>query len=225
MINHHPSSEFLAEYVSGALPAAQTVSVTTHLKFCESCNRMTDSLSEVGSELLTEVEPVAVNEDLLQQVFACIDAADDQGAGTVALSEETDPELAADLPRFLQGYVQKFLPEEGLQWRFLSPSLRVGAMTAGENTHELALHRIKAGGKTPEHNHTGSEITVVLKGSFSDEDGVYHPGDFIYREAGEVHRPQASQHDECICLSVLEAPIRLTGVKRVLNPFLQFTPR
>jgi putative transcriptional regulator len=65
---------------------------------------------------------------------------------------------------------------------------------------------------------------VVLKVSFSDEDGVYHPGDFIVREAGEIHRPCATLNDDCICLSVLEAPIKLTGIKRIFNPFLRFSP-
>jgi len=63
-----------------------------------------------------------------------------------------------------------------------------------------------------------------LTGSFSDEEGVYHPGDFLVKEPGNIHRPFAARNQECICLSVLEAPIRLTGMKRVLNPFLSFTP-
>ena len=94
----------------------------------------------------------------------------------------------------------------------------------GERRYELALHKIDAGGKVPDHDHRGQEITVVLKGSFSDEDGVYQPGDFLVREPGESHRPMAAQNDDCICLSVLEAPIKLKGLKSLLNPFLSFSP-
>ena len=94
----------------------------------------------------------------------------------------------------------------------------------GEKDYEVALHRIDAGGKAPEHDHRGREITVVLTGSFSDEDGVYQPGDFLVREPGDTHRPFAARNEDCICLSVLEAPIKLTGIKRILNPFLSFTP-
>ena len=88
----------------------------------------------------------------------------------------------------------------------------------------LEYFLIKGGGRAPEHNHRGDEITLALTGSFSDEDGIYHPGDFIVRKAGEIHRPFAAQHRECICLSVLEAPIQLTGVKRIFSPFLSFSP-
>ena len=116
------------------------------------------------------------------------------------------------------------MPVGNLAWRSLSPSLKVAPIGIGEKVHELALHRIKVGGKVPEHNHKGSEITVVLKGSFSDEDGVYQEGDFIVREAGDVHQPIAAKNEECICLSVLAAPIKLTGIKRLLNPLLTFSP-
>ena len=75
------------------------------------------------------------------------------------------------------------------------------------------------------HDHKGREITLVLYGSFSDADGVYEEGDFIVREPGDIHSPQATLDDECICLSVVEAPIRLVGpVMRGLNPFLSFKP-
>ena len=43
----------------------------------------------------------------------------------------------------------------------------------------MALHKICAGGKTPKHDHEGLEYTVVLKGSFSDENAVYREGDFL----------------------------------------------
>jgi putative transcriptional regulator len=120
--------------------------------------------------------------------------------------------------------VQRLLPSGKLDWRRLSPSLKVAPISVGEEQYELALHRIDAGGKAPAHDHLGKEITVVLTGSFSDEDGVYQPGDFLVREQGDTHRPFAARNQECICLSVLEAPINLTGIKRVLNPFLSFTP-
>ena len=97
-------------------------------------------------------------------------------------------------------------------------------MSVGETDYELALHRIDAGGNAPVHDHKGTELTVVLKGSFSDEDGIYYEGDFLVRQPGDVHRPSATLDQACICLSVLSAPIKLTGLKRVLNPFMRFNP-
>ena len=68
----------------------------------------------------------------------------------------------------------------------------------------------------------GDEYTVILEGSFSDEAGLYHQGDFLVRDASHRHTPVATNDRECICLAVTEAPIQLTGLfGRLLNPFIR----
>lgn len=217
MINRHPDSDLLVEYVAGSLSMAPCISVTTHLQFCDRCAGAVDSLKEIGGGYLEDAETLQVSDDLLDRVLERVDT--DAPQRTTSKETAAD-EVAGALPR----YVRRLLPEEKLHWRFLSPSLRVAPISVGERTHELALHRIKAGGKAPQHDHHGREITVVLTGSFSDEDGVYHPGDFIIRAPGDTHQPNAAQHEECICLSVLDAPIQLTGLKRIFSPFVRFSP-
>ena len=65
-------------------------------------------------------------------------------------------------------------------------------------------------------------MTLVLEGGFSDADGSYHAGDFIYRQPGDVHAPTALQSEDCICLAVLDAPLKFTDWKfRWMNPFLK----
>ena len=219
MINRHPESDLLVEYVSGSLSVAPCISVTTHLQYCKQCSDSVESLGEIGGELLTTVEAVPVSDELFDRVIASLDSLVEEEPSDEPQRQCSDT-ISAELPEF----VQRLLPDGELDWRRLSPSLKVAPISVGEEVYELALHRIDAGGEAPEHDHLGKEITVVLTGSFSDEDGVYQPGDFLVREAGDTHRPFAARNQECICLSVLEAPIRLTGIKRVLNPFLSFTP-
>jgi putative transcriptional regulator len=73
----------------------------------------------------------------------------------------------------------------------------------------------------PHHEHRGDEITVVLQGSFSDQEDNYHVGDFIVRTKGEKHRPVAAQHEDCLCLSTLDAPIRMSNwFLRMIMPVL-----
>ena len=65
-------------------------------------------------------------------------------------------------------------------------------------------------------------MTLVLQGGFSDADGDYNAGDFIYRSLNEAHSPRAFADEDCICLAVLDAPLRFTGWKyRWMNPFLR----
>ncbi|MBT3425753.1 MAG: transcriptional regulator [Gammaproteobacteria bacterium] len=219
MIKNHPDADLLAEYTAGVMALAPTISVTTHLQFCNSCKSTVKALEELGGEMLEQADAVPVSDDLLEQIFACVEE-DETSEDSLLTRPTTIDEVASSIP----AYLQKFLPEGKLHWKFLSPSVKVAPISVGETVHELALHKIKVGGKVPEHNHLGKEITVVLKGSFSDEDGVYQRGDFMVREAGEIHQPIAATHEECICLSVLAAPFKLTGLKRWLNPFLSFSP-
>ena len=223
MIKHHPSTALLTEYTVGSLSVAPAVSITTHLKYCQQCRDSVGSLKQLGGALLCEAEPAQISNDLLSQTLDRLDADESEMALAEGASEVHEFELSDEL-KGIPEYLNQFLPRNGLNWRKLSSSVTVAPISVGETRYELALHKICAGGQTPVHDHNGVEYTVVLKGSFSDEDGTYNEGAFLTREPGDIHRPFATQHEDCICLSVLEAPIRLKGLGRVLNPFMRFQP-
>ena len=223
MIKHHPSTALLTEYTVGSLSVAPAVSITTHLKYCQQCRDSVGSLKQLGGALLCEAEPAQISNDLLSQTLDRLDADESEMALAEGASEVQEFELSDEL-KGIPEYLNQLLPRNGLNWRKLSSSVTVAPISVGETRYELALHKICAGGQTPVHDHNGVEYTVVLKGSFSDEDGMYNEGDFLTREPGDIHRPFATQHEDCICLSVLEAPIRLKGLGRVLNPFMRFQP-
>ena len=216
MITSHPETELLLEYSSGSLPLAPSIAVTTHLQFCGSCTATADALGDIGGNLLESQESVDVSDSLLDRVLSKLDEPESL---TYQKEKVCSDKIGSQLPPYVRG----LLPNS-LDWSSLSSSLKVAPISVGETRYELALHRISAGGKVPKHDHNGQEITVVLKGSFSDEDGVYQAGDFLVKDPGESHRPIAAQNDECICLSVSEGPIKLKGLKRVFNPFLSFSP-
>ena len=223
MIKHHPSTALLTEYTVGSLSVAPAVSITTHLKYCQQCRDSVGSLKQLGGALLCEAEPAQISNNLLSRTLDRLDADENEMALAEGASEVQEFELSDEL-KGIPEYLNQFLPRNGLNWRKLSSSVTVAPISVGETRYELALHKICAGGQTPVHDHNGVEYTVVLKGSFSDEDGMYNEGDFLTREPGDIHRPFATQHEDCICLSVLEAPIRLKGLGRVLNPFMRFQP-
>lgn len=203
---------------------APLISITTHLQFCDQCREAVSGLNILGGELLADCDQAEISDDLLTQTLAMIDTPLATTANTLAAVAAPESALCPDLAGQLPEYLHKFLNRHELEWRSLSSALSVAAISVGETDYELALHRIDAGGKAPIHDHKGTELTVVLKGSFSDEDGIYHEGDFLVREPGDVHRPSATQDQACICLSVLSAAIKLTGIKQILNPFMRFNP-
>ena len=216
MVRMHPNADLLADYCAGGLSPAPSLSVSAHLHFCARCRDNVNSLEEVGGVLLEAVTPMALSASALDSVLA------KTAAEPVARTDAAtmDPELST-LPKL----IHRLIPDHGVRWSSLSPALKIARIPVGESRFELALHKIRPGGSAPAHDHKGLEITVVLEGSFSDDDGVYQEGDFIVREPGHVHTPMATQNARCICLSACEAPIRMIGpFKRLLNPFVRFTP-
>jgi putative transcriptional regulator len=213
MIKHHPDSRIMNEYVAGTLPWAQSACVSIHLNYCDHCKRQVDSLQQMGGDMLEHLEPAKIDQDLMAAVFARLDE-------EPPLSFERKPAGEDEWPVLVQRLMAGDYSE--LDWKRVTRSLRVSHLKTGDPEHEFAFYHIAAGGRIPEHTHRGSELTLVLEGSFSDEEDVYQRGDFIYRDAEHVHTPMAARSEDCICIGVLDAPISFTGWRhKMLNPFLQ----
>ncbi len=212
MTKHHPSNDCLMEHAAGSLPVAQAACVSAHLSYCERCRRTDSQLQTVGGALLERLEPVPVSEALLDTVLARL-----EDPAPLAYPGQTQ---AAQLPSLLQRLTNGDFSK--LVWKRVTRSLSISYLSTGDTNYEFALYRIAAGGRIPEHTHGGGEMTLVLEGGFSDGRDSYHPGDFIYRDADDTHAPVALDGEDCICLAVLDAPLRFTSWKyRWLNPLQQ----
>ncbi|WP_043315968.1 ChrR family anti-sigma-E factor [Microbulbifer sp. HZ11] len=231
MIHHHPDNNLLLEYASGSLNWAHSLVVAAHIQLCPKCAAQLKLLNSVGGSLLATATPSASLESsepdafgkLMQRIDRQPDKDEEQCAGSGSSALPLRDPIFASVPPV----VRKLLAENPvLQWRRLSRGLKEARLKTGQNEREVSFHRIAPGSKVAEHDHRGREITMVLYGSFSDADGVYTPGDFLVREPGEVHRPTATQDQECLCLSVVEAPVALTGIwGKIINPFLSIKPQ
>lgn len=213
MANFHPDLDLMTEYSAGTLPLAQAACVSVHVSNCKHCQRMAEQLSDIGAVLFEELEPVAVGDIQLNAVLARLDE-------EPPLAYMKPSESRSGTPAILQRLMSGDFSE--LTWKKIGSALRISYLQTGDQNHEIALYHIKAGGRIPEHTHRGSEMTLVLEGGFSDADGSYHQGDFIFRRPGDVHAPTALQSEDCICLAVLDAPLKFTNWKfRWMNPFLK----
>lgn len=213
MANLHPDLDLLTEYSAGSLPLAQAACVSVHIGFCEHCQRMTGQLADVGAVLFEDLSPEPVGDDLLNAVLARLDDEPPLQYQKAAASESGTPAI---LQRLMSGDFSD------LTWKNIGSALRISYLQTGDPDHEFALYHIKAGGRIPEHTHRGSEMTLVLEGGFSDAEGSYHAGDFIFRSPDDVHAPTALQSEDCICIAVLDAPLKFTSWKyQWLNPFLK----
>lgn len=221
MINFHPDARFLTEYSAGTLSVAQAIAVSVHLEFCPHCRQRLASLNQVGAAMFEQADSTEETVDMsgLDAIFDRIDNPLEQ--------EKTVINHKVNKEALNSSLVNKLITanQDHFSWKKLTKKLAFSRLQSGDVEKEVGLYHIFAGGNIPSHKHKGDEITVVLKGSFSDEDGVYHQGDFLQRHGNETHRPMASQDADCICLAVVDAPVKFTGLlSRFINPFLSINP-
>ena len=213
--NHHPDESMLLEFSAGTLETAISICVSAHLHYCSHCRAQLLRLDQVGSQIMTQSDPMTLADDSFERVMEKIDSADEP-----AVDNNTN---GSDLPFSVNKLINTSLVSKN--WKRLSSSVDIARFSTGQDNFEVALHKIRAGGKTPKHDHEGLEYTVVLKGSFSDENAVYREGHFLLRQPGDVHQPMGAQNGECICLSALSAPIKPTSpLGFLIKPWLRINP-
>ena len=212
MVKHHPDTNTLLEFAASSLPAAQSVVVSTHLQFCSECRQRLAQLESLGATMFENAEPVDINPSVFDNVLARLDEVEEDRAANDASAST----LSWTVKQIRKGNLDQ------LQWKKVTRSLRIADLGEIDGAAEFSLYHIAEGGRIPQHNHSGTEMTLVLQGGFSDEGGSYHAGDFITREAGDIHAPTALSGGDCICLAVLESPLRFTSWHhRWLSPLLQ----
>ena len=225
MLNYHPNIDMLVEYASGALSLPHALCVSTHLDQCEHCRAHVRKLSHLGG-IMFEAPPEEPSRKGLDNLKASLferlgQVADEANQIDIDTNLERTPNYGRfQVPRSLRQYITE--DYDSLQWMRLSPSFKLATLCQENEGAQVALTRIKAGASMPLHTHTGDELTLVLEGAFSDEDGVYRKGDFLSRSCNDKHRPMVTEDAECICLTVLDGPIEFTGwFSRMLNPIMR----
>lgn len=214
MAVHHPDLDLLQAYSAGQVHQGIAIAVATHASMCSVCRQRLSQLNEIGGTLLESVTPVELSQNAWQQLQTRLrEPALPKINGAVA--HATSSKFPAPLDKLLpDGMPSKF---SRIGW-----SLSQATLKTMKDGAVIALHHIRAGGKVPKHTHEGEEITLVLEGSFSDENGLYQPGDFLYVDNQVNHRPTASKNGDCLCLTVQLAPLKLTGpIGRWLNPLIR----
>lgn len=228
MISYHPDSRFLTDFASANLPMAQAMCVSAHLEFCGKCRAHIQQLKEIGGHLLAQIEPAEVESHSFEDLMARIATGEQaqpvpEDLAFSEVSPEVPPKCSSVmfLPKAVRRLSNGSL--QNLGWAQFGKELRIAPLPIAGEVCETSIYDIRAGGKMPEHEHRGEEITVLLKGSFSDAEGTYSRGDFVVRNAGETHQPTATQDTDCICLVCLESPVRPKGwFYRLLEPYIQY---
>lgn len=211
MTQHHPDSFSLMEYSAGNLTEPHALCIRLHLDQCSHCRSRVDMLDSLGAVMMETQPQVSVEASTFDSILARI---------------ENEPAPSSDDYPARQSPLQKLLGDDlnGLPWKRQLGDvsiLDISDRFPGQG-EQVVLQKLTAGGKAPVHTHRGQETTIVLQGAFADKKGVFNQWDFVVLNEQDEHKPVALEGDDCITLSVLSAPVKLTGTfTRMLNPFIR----
>jgi putative transcriptional regulator len=189
----------LAQYALGQLRAPAHAVVEAHLDMKRDNRRFVADLERLAADTLDTLAPVTLTDR---------DARLDAIFNAPALKSVSASPLRSSIPRALQRFSGTSMDQ--IPWKSVLPGFREWEI-GEEDGCDIHMFWIKPGRKMPTHTHEGTELFLVLEGSFTDESGYYGPGDISIADEHVNHRPVAGTECACIGFSVTDAPLRLTG--------------
>jgi putative transcriptional regulator len=206
-IRHHPDDATLMSFAAGSLTEALAAVVASHLDVCATCRRELRLMQQMGGALLETLPAPSL--DRLTPVMAL----HRQEADVVA--RPVPNRQTAEVPQSLARLVKTDL--DNIPWRRLGVGVWHHRLPCSSG--DLRLLRVAAGRRMPEHGHGGSELTLMLRGSYHDETGTYQAGDVADLDDDIEHTPVAHAETGCICLIASEKPAKFKGlISRLVQP-------
>lgn len=216
-IHFHPNHDLLSRYANGDLDSASSIMISAHLEFCPHCRQKIAAIEAKQARILESSESVALTPSLSAMMLEIMA----QEPAETSVEEAPDSELTMEdktypLPSVLQRHNDKIGP-----WSRLPGNIKRAQVEVSGDSKMNFIY-MDSDSSLPEHTHQGQEITLVLAGEFYDESGTYKPGDFIVQTDEHTHLPRTREGQDCLCLTLLNAPLHFTsGLATLLNPFSQ----
>ncbi|WP_337266047.1 ChrR family anti-sigma-E factor [Oryzifoliimicrobium ureilyticus] len=216
-ILHHLDDDILLSYAAGTLEEGWSIAVATHLSLCPACRSRLETFESLGGVLLEEEQktPEVRSDAHWAELMQRIEAGEVDDVVAFRRQPSRDPLL----PEPLYSYVER---AGGLKWRNFGFGAAQMIVPTDDPTTTVRLLKIPAGRPVPEHTHTGTELTLVLDGSFSDEVSAFRRGDIEIADGNLMHTPKADPGRDCICLAVTDAPLKFSSrFMKFLQRFLK----
>ncbi|WP_088345205.1 MULTISPECIES: ChrR family anti-sigma-E factor [Rhodomicrobium] len=218
-IRHHPQPDTLMSYASGALPGAIAGLVACHVSICPQCAGSLRRLGLVAGLLLERVAPEAYGDDYARRAVHRMHVA----AAAAAMAQKKPKYQPSD--RVLPIPLARYLGMSGsdIPWQSVVKGVQQYWVTLPKGAGEIRLVRAAPRIRLLAHSHRGMELTMVLRGSYRDKTGEYHPGDVSDLGEDIEHQPKVTSPEDCICIIASEKPPRYSHfLARLVQPFMGF---
>ncbi|MEM6482767.1 MAG: ChrR family anti-sigma-E factor [Pseudomonadota bacterium] len=213
-IKHHLDDALLMAYSTGNLPEALSLTVAAHISMCDECRARLGAFDTVGGALIDEGDVASLSLDSFAATMARIE-------GLEGLVEAKAPAAETDslLPAPLQDYVGSDI--DAINWKPIGMGVRQAILPTDKDATARLLF-IPAGVAMPDHGHHGTELTLVLKGAYSDEHDRFCRGDIEIANEDMDHTPVADIGEDCICLTASDARVKFRSfLPRLAQPFFR----
>ncbi len=212
-IHHHPGPESLMSCSAGSMPEAFAAVMAAHMDVCPQCREELALMENIGVVLFKNMSPSPMTREA--PVMAARRAEAD-GDAAVARSSKIS---AGDIPAPLRSIAGDYLDD--IAWKRLAPGLMHYQFPLSKTAiGDLRLIKVAPGMALPEHGHGGSELTLILRGAYSDKTGRYGVGDLADLDDNIEHQPIADAVEGCICLVASDHKIRFKSIMaRLVQPF------
>lgn len=211
-ITHHIPQTMIRAYAAGSLPHGFSLVVAAHVSKCDECRARLEAEEAAGGVVLESLDghghqngsDAALRDRLLE-----------------LLDDPAPPEPEVRPMGIYPGPVAQALNGKEPRWRPLGGGIRQAILNADAEGSVRLLY-IPAAEAVPDHGHKGTELTMVLQGSFSDETGRFGVGDVEVADEELDHTPVAGAGEPCICLAATDAPLRFHSLlPRLLQPIFR----
>lgn len=218
-VHHHLDDASLMRYASGDLDPAFCMVVASHLAVCDESREAVRLAEAVGGACLHDIPDAEVSDGALARISQMIDADMAQEKPPAPQAPVAAANEASDVPLPLQGLIGESL--EDVDWQWVVPGVQRHRIELAGTDSSLFMLKINPGRKMPEHGHGGTEMTLVLRGSYSDSMGRFGPGDIADLDEHVEHQPVVDSDEPCICLVATEEPTQFKGlVSRLMQPLV-----
>ena len=201
-IKYHPKHETLLNFAAGNLSPAYISAIDVHTKFCSGCASLASQFEQLGGVSIENQNNQSVDtsfNQLMEKILASKPVTQEQASSVAQIDH---------IMRYATLH-SRHSKLKNDKWIKVARGISDQKIYCNDRKYRTRLIRINAGTKIPTHTHQGQEITVVIKGSFSDTYGSYKAGDYLVRDGSYQHAPYADS--DCICYAITDAPLHYTG--------------
>jgi putative transcriptional regulator len=216
-MKHHPDVSTLMSYAAGSLPEPLALIIASHCTVCSTCAAEVESMERLGAAVFAELAPASLEKAAPVMALRGLESEVLTSASPTAVRCDDDGEVS-QIPLPLRHLIGGKLDD--IQWQRLGMGVWHAPVLQQKPTRgDVRLLRVEPGRAMPEHGHGGTELTMILSGSYHDEVGDFGPGDVADLDTDVEHRPVADALTGCICIIASEKQAVFKGFfARMIQP-------